>query len=565
MQRIMHAAALAARTGRAGRATRAGRAARAATFVAMAAACLVAACLVAGSLASPARADAPDCTRVASPAGSDAGPGTEAAPFRTAQRLIDSLGPGDTGCLREGTYQQSVTVAHGGLPGRPVTVRGWPGERATVVGRLWVKKGADDVTFEDLWLDGRNAGNLPSPTVNAADVTFRNNDVTNRHTAICFVLGASDADNSASYGRAVRPLIERNRIHDCGKLPAANHDHGIYVEGADDARIVGNWIYDNADRGIQLYPDAQRTEIAGNVIDGNGSGIIFSGEGGYASSGTSVHGNTITRSKLRFNVESWYPDGNPKGSGNTLTGNCLWGSARTDFGSAGIDASEGGYTATANTAADPRYADSANHDFRLAPGSPCATLLGAWATGVPGPREAGAEEEPAGGTGPKAGGQEPGTGGEQPGPEPPGAEPPGGPPSVPNPATAAPAVHTESSVRGLRAGGSPGLRAGPSPRRRAARGRRGTRRPLTLSISGVSPGDRLTLSGRVRGRASRVLVQVRTAGARWRTIAAAIPHDARFAARWRVRGRSAKKGPLRLRALAPGRGASRVLSLRLRP
>ena len=71
-------------------------------------------------------------------------------------------------------------------------------------------------------------------------------------------------------------MIERNRIHNCGELPATNHHHGIYVEASDGARITDNWIYDNADRGVQLFPDAQGTYVARNVIDGNGQGIIFS-------------------------------------------------------------------------------------------------------------------------------------------------------------------------------------------------------------------------------------------------------------------------------------------------
>ena len=51
--------------------------------------------------------------------------------------------------------------------------------------------------------------------------------------------------------------IERNRIHDCGVLPAENHHHGIYIEASDDARVIDNWIYDNADRGVQMFPDSQ--------------------------------------------------------------------------------------------------------------------------------------------------------------------------------------------------------------------------------------------------------------------------------------------------------------------
>ena len=223
------------------------------------------------SLAAP-TAGAVTCDKVASPLGSDAYAGTVAEPYATAGKLANSLSPGQTGCLRAGVFQGAVRVSKGGGTGAPTTITSYPGERATVVGRFTVVDAANHVTVTGLDLDGRNEDLLPSPTINGDHVTFAANDVTNHHTTICFLLG-SDA-----YGRARDTVIERNRIHNCGQLPATNHHHGIYVEASDRARITDNWIYDNADRGVQLFPDAQETYIARNVIDGNGQGIIFSRE-----------------------------------------------------------------------------------------------------------------------------------------------------------------------------------------------------------------------------------------------------------------------------------------------
>ena len=336
----------------------------------------------AAALLAPASASASSgahCDRIAAPNGSDSATGTEAAPLRSAQRLVDSLTSGQTGCLRSGSYDQSVTVRQAGI-----TVRPYPGERATLKGRLWIAQGADSVTFEGLKLDGRNSGELPSPTVNADDATFRHNDVTNDHTAICFVVGSSE-----SWGRARRTVIEANRIHHCGVMPAQNHDHGIYVEAADDTRIVGNWIYDNADRGVQLYPDAQRTTVTGNVIDGNGQGVIFSGEGTTSNDNT-VEGNVITNSQIRFNIESYYPSGTPLGQRNTATRNCVSNPKRTDAGPGGIDLREGGFTASANVTADPAFSDRAGKDFRLTPGSRCRRVMGSYAEAVPGTEGLGA-------------------------------------------------------------------------------------------------------------------------------------------------------------------------------
>ena len=52
------------------------------------------------------------------------------------------------------------------------------------------------------------------------------------------------------------------------------------------------------------------------MIDGNGEGIIFAGRGRDRSSGNVVEDNVITNSRERFNVASWWADGNPVGEGN---------------------------------------------------------------------------------------------------------------------------------------------------------------------------------------------------------------------------------------------------------
>jgi len=306
------------------------------------------------------------CDKVASPQGSDSAPGTESQPYRTVQKLGDSLSAGQTGCLRAGTFSESVKLTHAGAPGAPITITSFPGERGKLVGRLWVSSSADHVTVSNLDLNGSNSSLFPSPQINADDVKFDGNDVTNDNTAICFVVG------SASYGHATGAQITRNRIHHCGRLPAWNHDHGIYVEDATGTRITENYIYDNADRGIQFYPDAQDSYAARNVIDGNGQGVIFAGgdegQGYVASRNNVVEFNVITNAKLRYNVEAYW-DGTP-GSGNVARNNCVHGGAQGD-----IQSPQVGFTAANNLVADPHYVNRAAKDFRLAPDSPCASVL----------------------------------------------------------------------------------------------------------------------------------------------------------------------------------------------
>jgi parallel beta-helix repeat protein len=314
-----------------------------------------------GACATPAPVPSVSCTKIAAPGGTDSAAGTAAAPLATLGGLLAALAPGQTGCLRAGSYN-AVSISKSGAQGSPITITSYPGERAKIVGRLVVSDNATDLVFSNLDLNGNTSG-LPSPTVNGDRITFAGNDVTNDHTAICFDLGSVDG-----YGTAIDVVIDGNRIHDCGKLPATNHDHGIYVEKSRNARIVNNVIYDNADRGVQFYPDAQGTLVAHNVIDGNGSGIIFSGELGFASSDNTVRDNVITNSVLRYNVESWWASGNPVGTGNVASHNCVFNGKQGNFDGGS------GYTLSGNVTADPLFVDRAGKDFRLRADSPCAGM-----------------------------------------------------------------------------------------------------------------------------------------------------------------------------------------------
>jgi parallel beta-helix repeat protein len=328
----------------------------AAALLALALACACTAC---------ASASATPCRLVAATSGSDRNKGTLAHPLRTIQRLADKLKPGQVGCVRGGAYQEEVRINHGGRSAaKRLTIESYGGERATLVGRIYIPRGSNHVTIAQMNLNGRNGAKLPSPTVDSEDAVFSRDDVTNEHTGICFILG------SESYGRAERTVIDGNRIHDCGAEPSHNQDHGIYLSASDGVRITDNVIFKNVDRGIQLYPDAQGTVIEHNVIDGNGEGVLFSGDG-PSSSNTRVESNLITNSKLRYDVESFYPSGTPAGSNNIVRSNCVFGGAQ------GTIAAQKGYTATLNKAINPQYANPAAGNFSIPHGNRCAGLIAA--------------------------------------------------------------------------------------------------------------------------------------------------------------------------------------------
>lgn len=80
---------------------------------------------------------ASDC--VVSPQGADSNPGTPEAPFRTLQKAVQVLKPGDTCYLRAGVYRETVVPIRSGTAEAPIVFRAYPGEKPVI-------SGADPVT-----------------------------------------------------------------------------------------------------------------------------------------------------------------------------------------------------------------------------------------------------------------------------------------------------------------------------------------------------------------------------------------------------------------------------------
>jgi parallel beta-helix repeat protein len=318
---------------------------------------------------SAAALTASECDLVVATNGNDLSSGSASEPLLGSDRAVERLADGQTLCFRSGTYQTtkglSIKAAH-------ATITSYPGERAILLGSLRIERPATGTVVENLVLNGRNPGNYFNPLIYADGAVLRNNEITNDHTTNCVHVSVY-YDEPAP--RDV--VVEDNDIHDCGVLPAANHQHGIYVGASVNMIIRNNRIWDNADRGIQLWPDAQNTQIYGNVIDGNGQGLAFGGYQGDATSDTLVEHNLITNSNARHNVEaSW--DETAVGGRNIVRDNCIfhaegWYDERDG---SGIASPQVGFDATDNIIADPQYVDRASGNFELEPGSACEGVLG---------------------------------------------------------------------------------------------------------------------------------------------------------------------------------------------
>jgi hypothetical protein len=88
--------------------------------------------LTASTTALPLEAKYVDAAR-----GDDAGDGSSSRPYRTVRHAFSALRPGDTLILRGGTYYESgLPLRVKGTAEAPVTIRGYPGERARIDGSI---------------------------------------------------------------------------------------------------------------------------------------------------------------------------------------------------------------------------------------------------------------------------------------------------------------------------------------------------------------------------------------------------------------------------------------------
>ena len=310
------------------------------------------------------------CTRYAAPGGSDSSRGTKRRPFRTAQRLADSLRPGQIGCLRGGVYGQAddryvLKLERGGRRGTPLTIRSYPGERATLVGAVWIPEAASHVTLSHLTI--RGIRDEKTIKIYTAGVAVMHSDISSpRLGRSCMILGST-----SGYGQAVGTIIRGNRFHDCGG-EEENLGHGIYAQNVVGARITGNVFWRMQKYAIQFYPFAQGTYFAHNVIDGGPpsvrGGVLFGGNEDYASSGNVVERNVIAYARTANITSGW---DETAGSGNVARRNCVWGA-----GDENIDGSDGGFVAEGNVVARPSFVNRQRHDYRLRRGSRCRRVVG---------------------------------------------------------------------------------------------------------------------------------------------------------------------------------------------
>lgn len=298
-------------------------------------------------------------------AGNDANPGTQTSPFRTVQKLASTLSAANPiGYLMGNVvFTGNVSIRTPGITLRNMS----DGTHSTIRGQVRVERSATGARVSGLILDNRTTWN---PLIYANNTRIDKCDISNHSAAIGMIID--------EYGSGPRPtgiVIEKNRIHHNGHV--TNMQHGLYLSGGDGLVIRDNWIFRNADRGAQIYPDGQNNVFEYNTFDSNGANFGIIGDVGKVANGNVFRNNIVSNALTGWNVYGLWSPGHV-GTGNRVENN--FGQARANAGgysgspagSGIMPAAQAKYAATGNVAGNPQYINAAAGDYRLATGSPAA-------------------------------------------------------------------------------------------------------------------------------------------------------------------------------------------------
>jgi Right handed beta helix region/Protein of unknown function (DUF1565) len=276
------------------------------------------------------------------PNGSDAGPGTAEQPWRTLDRALEAVGPGDTVVLRAGTYGARGTthvMDAAGAAGAPITWRGHPADpMPAILGHFKVT--GSHQRFGHLLFDGPTGGVKPltpdNPDGEQVQVAVSGADGVQ-------ILGCEIRDSGWHAGvyldGAADAVIAGNHIHDNGDFgdpSQSNQSHGIYWHSGSGV-IANNLIEHNVARGVQLYQEPHGVTIAYNTIVRNGkSGIQFAED---------TRDSLAVNNVVAFNGEFGIRGADLAGPGNAAVRNLVWGNPKGNLAMLGTLRAEDNMTA----------------------------------------------------------------------------------------------------------------------------------------------------------------------------------------------------------------------------
>jgi hypothetical protein len=234
---------------------------------------------------------------------------------------IGSLQPGDTLCLRGGTYAENITATISGTSASRITIRSYPGETAILKGlqRFTLNYTTiSGITFD--WNTGAYTDHMLKLN-NGVGWTFTGNEARNAKSFACVLIYGSPRDYA----------FTNNYVHDCASGIDTTRDHDLYVNAPGGVNgLIERNILVNAPGGYnaKLSGSSSGTEGTKNVtfryntlVNANRANLLI---GSRNNTGNQVYGNLFVGAGDGWNVRLWDMTG---GEGTTVHDNLWWGAS----------------------------------------------------------------------------------------------------------------------------------------------------------------------------------------------------------------------------------------------
>ena len=238
----------------------------------------------------------------AHPSASDAGAGTEAAPWRTILKAVKTARAGETVLIKRGTYPENesgaVSVAYSGTAGSPITFAAYPGDERQVIvtGATFRIAGRSHIVVRGLKVTNVTTStsargfSIEGPGTN---ITLSGNETYATYSSGIGVWGVPWSVDPTNYQHLFNIVIENNLIRracDGGYnefITVANGVNNVIVrnneltesgntalggegidfkEGVFGGQITGNYVHDMEKVGI--YLDAAGVGIGPGGVEG---------------------------------------------------------------------------------------------------------------------------------------------------------------------------------------------------------------------------------------------------------------------------------------------------------
>jgi hypothetical protein len=310
--------------------------------------------------------------------GSDASPGTLATPWRSIQKAMNALRPGEKAYVRAGTYE---TGAAFGTPAdtytwsttcslsAPCSILAYPGEKPVLHGQVRIT--GDYLRLSGFIIEGPLSRDITSPNERRANQVLLEGA---SYVELSFnEIRKNDYHAGLKVNQSGQVQILNNHIHDNGRFAIANDprtgnetsetDHGIYWGSSNGGGnlIANNIIAHNRAKGVQLYPNGTYDVIVSQntIVDNGNAGVLLNGK----TDRIIVVGNVVAfNGKQQIRVQA--------GDHNRVERNIAYSPSRSLAGIENTTSS----TVTGNVLSDPRFVNRRARDYRLTSESPAIGL-----------------------------------------------------------------------------------------------------------------------------------------------------------------------------------------------